>query len=72
MSKHTPGPDARANACLIAAAPDLLAALDCLLRYYIIEDEPSTIPCMGPSDKDIEDAWRAARAVIAKATGSAS
>lgn len=58
------------NARLIAAAPDLLAALNRLLEFYIIEDMPSTLPCMGPKDKEIEDAWLAARAVIAKTTGT--
>lgn len=54
---------AEANACLIAAAPDLLLALEMLLDWHL-----STVE----DDGEEYSAVRDARAAIAKATGSAS
>lgn len=56
-------PDAMANGHLIAAAPDLLAALKLLLGHSGLD--------IDAQDKDPEDhaAERVARAAIAKATG---
>lgn len=58
------------DARLIAAAPELSDTLTKLLSYYIIDGEPSTLPVLGPTDKEILAAWSKARAAIAKATGS--
>ncbi len=57
-----------ANGDLIAAAPDLMKALKSLLSFYVIDGEFSTVPCMGPKDKEIEAAWGAAQAALTKAT----
>lgn len=58
------GVERDANAALIAAAPDLLAALKGLMAHSHIADSAA-------EDKDAEDhdAERAARAAIAKAGG---
>lgn len=56
--------EAEANARLIAAAPDLLAALQGLMGA---EWRPKTGPLQYDSLR--EDAWAAADAAIAKATG---
>lgn len=50
--------ETRANARLIAAAPDLLDALQCVLDLYV-------------PTKDVNSIATAARAAIAKATGEA-
>lgn len=55
-----PYEEARANACLIAAAPDLLAALARLVDFVSALDE---------FPEEIEDAHEQARAAIAKAKG---
>jgi hypothetical protein len=62
--KRTDASDAEgeANACLIAAAPDLLSALRGILENI----EPD---CHTPDCPDC-GAWRAARAAIARATGA--
>lgn len=52
--------ETEANARLIAAAPDLLAALNRLEYFHTTNDTPNSDP------------WIAARAAIAKATGGAS
>lgn len=57
--------EAAGNALLLAAAPKLLAALDQLLSYYIIDGEPSTLPILGPKDHEILEAWNTARATVA-------
>lgn len=61
------GAEVQANANLIAAAPDLLAALEAMDRYFFIEDHTE--------DGDPE-AYRAlyeqARAALAKARGDAA
>jgi hypothetical protein len=51
---------AKANARLIAAAPDLLAALKAMLDHL-------QIPLTQRMDADALNAWTAARAAIAKA-----
>lgn len=51
---------------------ELLAALERLVGYYIIDGQPSTVPVMGPSDREIIAAWGKAMAAIAKSTGEPS
>jgi len=51
--------EAHANACLIAAAPEMLAALETLVS----EEQPAA------RHGDVERVWKAARAAIAKARG---
>jgi len=60
--------EGRANAALIAAAPDLLAALSCIVLNARLQPDAhmaGTTDCYAIPTDDIE----AARAVIAKATG---
>lgn len=64
----------RANAFLISAAPDLLAALRALVVFYVDDSrgaqvESSPIPYMGHKDQHIKAAWLDAWRVIAKAEG---
>lgn len=65
----TEGPDRKANARLIAAAPDLLAELKAMLEMF--EARPDMMralrPLMGPAEIVTFDA---ARAAIAKAEAS--
>ena len=66
MSPHTPGAheaDTALNACVIAAAPDLLAALELLVRHHDRDGDAARIIA------DSHDAWTAARAAIATALG---
>lgn len=59
------GETAKADALLIAAAPDLLAALQ-----QIVKDWDSVDPCEPVPDEINEDShWESARAAIAKALG---
>lgn len=61
MCEHAPPLETEANARLIAAAPDLLAALKAALRHWHAD---------GRNFYKTEPAWLAqARAAIAKATG---
>ena len=53
-----------ADACLIAAAPDLLAALQGLMQFV-----PAAVLTAGPGRLS---AWMDARAAIARATGGAA
>ena len=53
-----------ADACLIAAAPDLLAALQGLMQFV-----PAAVLTAGPGRLS---AWMDARAAIARATGAAA
>lgn len=55
----------KANACLMASAPELLDALKAMLAHSCVADAD-------PNDKDAEDhdAERMARAAIKKATGT--
>ena len=55
--------EVEANARLIAAAPDLLAALECILKRY----ESAGVQCYPEARREVI----AARAAIAKATGGA-
>ena len=62
------GPDREANARLIAAAPDLLAALERtndLIHYHLGDPTQED----GWKNEEIHEAWLAARTAIAKAKG---
>jgi len=59
--------EAHSNALLIAAAPDMLAALQKLDKVQAFS---TPLPDYG-AVSDLQDAFNAARAVIAKATGAA-
>ena len=59
-----PDSEAEANARLIAAAPELLAALECILKRY----ESAGVQCYPEARREVI----AARAAIAKATGGAA
>ena len=58
------GFDSESNARLIAAAPELLAALECILKRY----ESAGVQCYPEARREVI----AARAAIAKATGGAA
>ena len=57
-----------ANACLIAAAPELLEALqEC---EAMLDKAYDRAPAMGTAQREYEKTMRTARAAIAKATGT--
>lgn len=60
--------DQAANARLIAAAPDMRAALAHLLDMM----HPHLIDLEGDMGRDLADAMQTARAALAKATGSSA
>lgn len=71
--------EAEANACLIAAAPELLAALDAILNGSPLDEfnrDDDGLLDRGtrrlPTARDVERWTAIARAAIAKATGSAA
>jgi hypothetical protein len=62
------GPNHAANARLMAAAPDLLAALESVLRFCVT---PSGFPDKGKGRTECQQiAFDLARTAIAKATGA--
>ena len=63
-AQRTPLAELEANARLMAAAPDLLAALQGLMQFV-----PAAILTAGPGRLS---AWMDARAAIARATGGAA
>ena len=63
------GSEASANASLIAAAPDLLEALQGILGYF---DSGNSVSVSQATIKARSDEVKAARAAIAKATGQTS
>lgn len=72
MNEDGPRKAARefANGRLIAAAPDLLAALKGVASSYTSGSEVSHLPYLGTGTRgDIESKWRAVLAAIAKAEG---
>ena len=65
-------PEATANARLIAAAPDMLAALHALLGADIYADGEGLVSFAYPNTEDGDAAKALALAAIAKATGGAN
>ena len=66
IGANYPDVEAQADARLIAAAPDLLAALTKLVANWDANHIPSALDDLSPPNLDIE----AARAAIAKAKGT--
>lgn len=59
-----PNGQVEANARLLAAAPDLLEALEWAMNQHGLHSEPNLIP---KQNQDYFDNWHKARAAIAKA-----
>lgn len=64
---NRPHDERNANVALLAAAPDLLAALQRLNKAY---EESTEMPCFGVTNAELAQAWGAARAAIQKTTGA--